>query len=156
MFVVFAVLLVFAIGNSGLINIRFLSYERTAPLVLVLFVFLVLGVIVGLIALTGPLYRQRRQIQQLKRDIKLQEQIRPRATPPDGSRSDCDDAARLVDRTSKKQFSRAHGISVLVVAWIPAVLWPRLARGADRLKISTHRVPYATDVLFQGTQLLIE
>ncbi len=82
MFVVFAVLLVFAIGNSGLINIRFLSYERTAPLVLVLFVFLVLGVIVGLIALTGPLYRQRRQIQQLKRDIKLQEQIRPAQKPP--------------------------------------------------------------------------
>ena len=77
MFGVFAVLLVFAIGNSGLINIRFLSYERTAPLVLVLFVFLVLGVIVGLLALTGPLYRQRRHIQQLKRDIKLQEQIRP-------------------------------------------------------------------------------
>lgn len=77
MFVVFAVLLVFAIGNSGLVNIRFLSYERTAPLVLVLFVFLVLGVIVGLIALTGPLYRQRRQVQQLKREIKLQEQIRP-------------------------------------------------------------------------------
>lgn len=82
MFVVFAILLVFAIGNSGLINIRFLSYERTAPLVLVLFVFLVLGVIVGLIALTGPLYRQRRQIQQLKRDIKLQEQIRPVQPPP--------------------------------------------------------------------------
>ena len=82
MFVVFAILLVFAIGNSGLINIRFLSYERTAPLVLVLFVFLVLGVIVGLIALTGPLYRQRRQIQQLKRDIKLQEQIRPVQNPP--------------------------------------------------------------------------
>lgn len=82
MFVVFAVLLVFAIGNSGLISIRFLSYERTAPLVLVLFVFLVLGVIVGLIALTGPLYRQRRQIQQLKRDIKLQEQIRPVQKPP--------------------------------------------------------------------------
>ena len=77
MFGVFAVLLVFAIGNSGLINIRFLSYERTAPLVLVLFVFLVLGVIVGLLALTKPLYRQRRHIQQLKRDIKLQEQIRP-------------------------------------------------------------------------------
>jgi uncharacterized integral membrane protein len=76
MFVVFAILLVFAIGNSGLINVRFLTYERTAPLVLVLFVFLVLGVIVGLLALTGPLYRQRRQIQQLKRDIKLQEQIR--------------------------------------------------------------------------------
>ena len=76
MFVVFAILLVFAIGNSGLINVRFLSFERTAPLVLVLFVFLVLGVIVGLLALTGPLYRQRRQIQQLKRDIKLQEQIR--------------------------------------------------------------------------------
>jgi uncharacterized integral membrane protein len=81
MFVVFAILLVFAIGNSGLINIRFLTYERTAPLVLVLFVFLVLGVIVGLLALTGPLYRQRRQIQQLKRDIKLQEQIRPSQKP---------------------------------------------------------------------------
>jgi uncharacterized integral membrane protein len=81
MFVVFAVLLVFAIGNSNSINVRFLSYERTAPLVLVLFVFLVLGVVVGLLALTGPLYRQRRQIQQLKRDIKLQEQIRPAAKP---------------------------------------------------------------------------
>jgi uncharacterized integral membrane protein len=81
MFVVFAILLVFAIGNSGLINVRFLSYERTAPLVLVLFVFLVMGVIVGLLALTGPLYRQRRQIQQLKRDIKLQEQIRPVQKP---------------------------------------------------------------------------
>jgi uncharacterized integral membrane protein len=81
MFVVFAILLVFAIGNSGLINVRFLSFERTAPLVLVLFVFLVLGVIVGLLALTGPLYRQRRQIQQLKRDIKLQEQIRPTQKP---------------------------------------------------------------------------
>ncbi len=80
-FVVFAILLVFAIGNSGLINIRFLTYERTAPLVLVLFVFLLLGVIVGLLALTGPLYRQRRQIQQLKRDIKLQEQIRPTPKP---------------------------------------------------------------------------
>ena len=77
MFVVFAILLVFAIGNSGLINVRFLSYERTAPLVLVLFVFLVMGVIVGLLALTGPLYRLRRQIQQPQRDIKLQEQIRP-------------------------------------------------------------------------------
>ena len=81
MFVVCAILLVFAIGNSGLINVRFLSYERTAPLVLVLFVFLVMGVIVGLLALTGPLYRQRRQIQQLKRDIKLQEQIRPVQKP---------------------------------------------------------------------------
>ncbi len=81
MFVVFAILLVFAIGNSGFINVRFLTYERTAPLVLVLFVFLVLGVIVGLLALTGPLYRQRRQIQQLKRDIKLQEQIRPAPKP---------------------------------------------------------------------------
>lgn len=81
MFVVFAILLVFAIGNSGLVNVRFLAYERTAPLVLVLFVFLVLGVIIGLLALTGALYRQRRQIQQLKRDIKLQEQIRPAAKP---------------------------------------------------------------------------
>ncbi len=82
MFVVFAILLVFAIGNSGLIDIKFLTYQRTAPLVLVLFVFLVMGVIVGLLALTGPLYRQRRQIQQLKRDIKLQEQIRTNQKPP--------------------------------------------------------------------------
>ena len=81
MFVVFAILLVFAIGNSGLIDIKFLTYQRTAPLVLVLFVFLIMGVIVGLLALTGPLYRQRRQIQQLKRDIKLQEQIRPSQKP---------------------------------------------------------------------------
>jgi uncharacterized integral membrane protein len=77
MLALFAVLLVFAIGNSGLVNIKFLSYERTAPLVLVLFVFLIIGVVIGLLALTGPLFRQRRQIQQLKRDIRLQEHIKP-------------------------------------------------------------------------------
>jgi uncharacterized integral membrane protein len=77
MLALFVVLLVFAIGNSGLVNIKFLTYERTAPLVLVLFLFLIIGVVVGLLALTGPLFRQRRQIQQLKRDIRLQEQIKP-------------------------------------------------------------------------------
>ncbi len=77
MLALFLVLLVFAIGNSGLVNIKFLTYERTAPLVLVLFVFLIIGMVVGLLALTGPLFRQRRQIQQLKRDIRLQEHIKP-------------------------------------------------------------------------------
>ncbi len=77
MLALFAVLLVFAIGNSGLVNIKFLTYERTEPLVLVLFFFLIIGVVVGLLALTGPLFRQRRQIQQLKRDIRLQEHIKP-------------------------------------------------------------------------------
>ncbi len=77
MLALFVVLLVFAIGNSGLVNIKFLTYERTAPLVLVLFFFLIIGVVVGLLALTGPLFRQRRHIQQLKRDIRLQEQVKP-------------------------------------------------------------------------------
>jgi uncharacterized integral membrane protein len=81
MLALFVVLLVFAIGNSGLVNIKFLTYERTAPLVLVLFLFLIIGVVVGLLALTGPLFRQRRQIQQLKRDIRLQEQIKPSEKP---------------------------------------------------------------------------
>lgn len=77
MLALFVVLLVFAIGNSGLVEIKFLIYERTAPLVLVLFFFLIIGVVIGLLALTGPLFRQRRQIQQLKRDIRLQQQIKP-------------------------------------------------------------------------------
>jgi lipopolysaccharide assembly protein A len=77
MLALFVVLLVFAIGNSGLVSIKFLTFERTAPLVLVLFVFLIIGVVVGLLALTGALFRQRRQIQQLKRDIRLQAQIKP-------------------------------------------------------------------------------
>lgn len=76
MLALFLVFVVFAIGNSGLAEITFLGYKRSAPLVLVLFVFLVIGVIVGLLALTGPLFRQRRQIQQLKRDMRLQEQIK--------------------------------------------------------------------------------
>lgn len=79
--VVFVVLLVFAIGNSGLVDIKFLNYVRTVPLVLVLFFFLIIGVVVGLLALTGALFRQRRQIQQLKRDIRLQEQIKPVENP---------------------------------------------------------------------------
>lgn len=72
----FLIFVVFAIGNSRMTEISFLGYTRSAPLVLVLFVFLVIGVIVGLLALAGPLFRQRRQIQQLKRDTRLQEQIK--------------------------------------------------------------------------------
>ncbi|MEO6022384.1 MAG: LapA family protein [Burkholderiales bacterium] len=76
MLALFLVFVVFAIGNSDMTKITFLGYTRSAPLVLVLFVFLVIGVIVGLLALAGPLFRQRRQIQQLKRDMRLQEQIK--------------------------------------------------------------------------------
>ena len=54
MLALFVVLLVFAIGNSGLVSIKFLTYERTAPLVLVLFFFLIIGVVVGLFMVATP------------------------------------------------------------------------------------------------------
>ena len=78
--VVFLLLLGFALENMDLVTVRYyFVFQRQAPLVVVIVAALLVGVVLGLLALTGPLFRQRRQIQQLKKEIKLQGQLTARA-----------------------------------------------------------------------------
>jgi len=78
--VVFLLLLGFALENMDPVTVRYyFVFQRQAPLVVVIVAALLVGVVLGLLALPGPLFRQRRQIQQLKKEIKLQGQLTARA-----------------------------------------------------------------------------
>jgi uncharacterized integral membrane protein len=75
---IFAVLLGFAFKNSAPVTLSYwFGYELTAPLVLILMGFLGIGIVIGLLASLGSMFRLRRQVQSLKKELKLQA-----ATPP--------------------------------------------------------------------------
>lgn len=62
-FVVFAVLILFAIQNTELVNLKLAAdYQWEAPLVVVLLIFFAAGTFLGMLALVGKLYRQGREI----------------------------------------------------------------------------------------------
>ena len=68
----FLMLLGFAIKNNEPVVLKyFFGYEWHATLVLVLLVFFAAGVGVGLLALLGTLFRQRREIAALKKELRL-------------------------------------------------------------------------------------
>jgi putative membrane protein len=68
----FLLLLGFAAKNSETVTLRYyLGYEWQAPLVLVILVFLVLGAAIGIAACLGYLFRQRRQLAALKKELQL-------------------------------------------------------------------------------------
>jgi lipopolysaccharide assembly protein A len=70
---IFLLLLGFALNNLDLVTVNYyFVFKWQAPLVVVILLALVAGAVLGLLAATGPLYRQRRQIQQLKREMRLQ------------------------------------------------------------------------------------
>lgn len=66
--IIFSFLLVFAIRNTQLVSLRFiLDLAWEAPLVIVLLMFFVGGAIFGVLSVVGIVFRQRREISQLKR-----------------------------------------------------------------------------------------
>ena len=68
--IIFSVLVVFAVQNTAPINLHFLPGEFwQAPLVIVLLVFFAGGAVLGALSLVGVIYRQRREISRLKREI---------------------------------------------------------------------------------------
>jgi uncharacterized integral membrane protein len=71
-FAVFAVLLVFAIKNTGPVTLHF-YFDRTweAPLVFVVLASFAAGAVFGVIACVGPLARQRREVAALRRESGL-------------------------------------------------------------------------------------
>lgn len=77
----FVAALGFALSNTGTVELRFLVGELVwrAPLVVFLLVFLVAGVALGLLAAVPSLFRQRREI------ARLTKELRHAARPPAGA-----------------------------------------------------------------------
>ena len=88
-FALFVLILSFAVKNTDPVWVRYyLGYEWQAPLVLVLLVFFCLGAVVGVVANLAHLFRQRREIVALKRELRAQERAGDdiaRANPPDAA-----------------------------------------------------------------------
>jgi len=74
-FVLFLLALGFAIKNSDSVILNYyLGYQWQAPLVLVLLVFFCAGIAVGVATTLGFMFRQRREILLLKRELRLKTQ----------------------------------------------------------------------------------
>ena len=74
-FVLFLLALGFAVKNSDTVAVNYyLGYQWQAPLVLVILVFFFTGVAVGVAASLGFIFRQRREIFFLKREMRARVQ----------------------------------------------------------------------------------
>ena len=89
---VFVAILSFVVKNMDVVTIRYyLGYEWQAPLVFVLLVFFCIGVVVGIVANFARMFRQRREIIALKRELRVQTRgsesagIKPDIAPGDPS-----------------------------------------------------------------------
>lgn len=71
-FVLFVVALGFALMNQDLATLRFFGgsqFEWRAPLVIFLLIFFAAGTALGLVAVVPALYRQRREIGRLRKEV---------------------------------------------------------------------------------------
>jgi len=68
----FVAALGFALSNTDIVELRFLVGQLSwhAPLVVFLLVFLIAGVVLGLLAAVPSLFRQRREIARLNRALR--------------------------------------------------------------------------------------
>ncbi|RFC39177.1 MAG: putative integral membrane protein [Candidatus Nitrotoga sp. LAW] len=74
--VLFLVLLGFAIKNDQPVVLHyFFGYEWQTSLILILFLFFAVGVSVGVLAVLGNIFRQRREIATLKRELRLKNKL---------------------------------------------------------------------------------
>lgn len=74
-FVLFLLALGFAVKNSDTVIVNYyLGYQWQAPMVLVMLVFFISGVAVGIVASLGYLFRQRREIFFLKKEMRARAQ----------------------------------------------------------------------------------
>jgi len=81
----FVLLLAFAARNTEPATLRFyFDLAWQAPLVLMLLAFFAGGVLLGVLAMTGTLLRQRREISRLRREARAAgaERERPTLPPP--------------------------------------------------------------------------
>jgi lipopolysaccharide assembly protein A len=95
-FVVFLVILGFALSNTDIVKLRFFATDLSwsMPLVVHLLLFFVAGVVLGLLAVVPAWYRGKRNISRLEKETrKLQEQAKQMAAPLS---SPCADLPRSV------------------------------------------------------------
>lgn len=72
-FAIFLALVGFVFANSQAVKLTYwFAYSWEAPLVLIIVAFFAIGVVVGLLASLTSIFRLRRQVQSLKKEIKLQ------------------------------------------------------------------------------------
>jgi uncharacterized integral membrane protein len=72
----FLVLLGFAVKNDQPVVLRyFFGYEWHASLVVILLLFFAVGVGIGVLAVLSNLFRQRREIAVLKREVRLKSKL---------------------------------------------------------------------------------
>ena len=85
-FVLFLLLLGFAVKNSESVVLHYyLGYEWQAPLVLVLLVFFFVGVVIGVSANLVVVFKQKREILALKKELRLKSQSSESGQPGNGS-----------------------------------------------------------------------
>ncbi len=86
--ILFLVALGFALSNTGIIELRFFGVDAVwrAPLVVFLLAFFVAGAALGLLGVMPSLFRQRREVGRLRREIKHAAKTaasNAQLTPPD-------------------------------------------------------------------------
>jgi lipopolysaccharide assembly protein A len=92
--ILFLALFLFALKNTDTVSLR-LYFDQVwqAPLILVLLVFFAAGAAMGVLATLATVFRQRRQIAQLQRE--LQSRTREHAQGPRVADGDIDSPAGL-------------------------------------------------------------
>ena len=79
----FLILLGFAVKNSDPVSVYYyFGAEWRAPLVFVMLVCVVAGVALGVLAVLGQVFRQRREIAELKRERRAQTRESAQVVPP--------------------------------------------------------------------------
>ena len=74
----------FALSNTGLTELRFFGVDvaRRAPLVIFLLAFFAAGTAMGLLGVVPMLFRQRREIARLRREVKTTARSAPAVAQP--------------------------------------------------------------------------
>ena len=74
--VLFLMLLGFALKNDQPVTLRyFFGYEWQTSLVVVVLCFFALGVAIGLLAMFASMFRQRRELSAVKRELQLKNKL---------------------------------------------------------------------------------
>jgi uncharacterized integral membrane protein len=76
----FLVVLGFALRNTEQVTVKFLGAEWQSPLVFALLVAFILGAAAGVAATLGYVYRQRREMLQLRKQVRTQAAEEPHTT----------------------------------------------------------------------------
>lgn len=82
--VLFFLLLGLTVKNTEPVTVRYLlGFEWTAPLALLLFIFFLIGVVLGVLAGMGWLYRLRRELSDLRREMRGRPSLPPADAAPE-------------------------------------------------------------------------